>query len=62
MVTLRIKNQKIAAKVHEALIGTPEYVNSKIVISEMKDGSGRYELIFGEENKNDITANFGDII
>ena len=62
MLTLRIKNQKIAAMVHESLVGTPEYVNSKIVLSEMKDGSGRYELIVGEENKNDLTANLGDII
>jgi hypothetical protein len=62
MITLIIKNKKDAEKVHRALIGTPEYVNSKIVISEITDGSGRYELIFGDENNSNITAMLGEIL
>lgn len=61
MVTLRLKNKKIAEKFHKALIGTTEYVNSKIVISEFKDGSGRYDLIFGDENNNDLTVFINDM-
>ena len=57
MITLRM-NKETATRVHDALVGTPEYINSRIVISEMKDGSGRFELILGDENNNDLVANF----
>jgi len=57
MITLRM-NKETATRVHDALVGTPEYINSRIVISEMKDGSGRFELILGDENNNDLVATF----
>ena len=61
MITFRIKDQKEATKIHDALIGTPEYINSKIVLSEMTDGSGRFELFIGDENNNNIIVNIGKI-
>lgn len=42
-------------KIHEALIGTPGYINNEIVLTEEPKGTDRFMIIIGNDNDKDIT-------
>ena len=44
---------KEMTKFHEALVGSPAYVNSEIAICET--GEDEFTLVIGNDNDNDLT-------
>lgn len=44
---------------HKALVGSPGYVGTEIMVTDSLDGNpNRFELIVGENNDNDIAYYF----
>ncbi len=52
-IRLKFKNKEIAEKLHEALIGSPAYIDSEIALV-YDDTYNETNLVVGNDNKGDI--------
>lgn len=52
MLTIKIHGNELAEKIHLSLVGTPAYINSDIVLTDM--GNSDYELYVGDENDDNL--------
>jgi len=53
MLTIKIHGEELAEKIHLSLAGTPAYIDSDIVLTDM--GNSDYELYVGDENDDNLT-------
>ena len=53
MLTIKIHGEELAEKIHLSLAGTPVYIDSDIVLTDM--GNSDYELYVGDENDDNLT-------
>ena len=53
MLTIKIHGEELAEKIHLSLAGTPAYIDSDIILTDMGNYSD-YELYVGDENDNNL--------
>lgn len=53
MIEIKFNDRTVMEKFHEALVGSPAYINSEIAICEEQEG---FVLIVGNENDNNCNV------
>lgn len=59
MIKFRFKSMKNMERCHEALVGSPGYINSEIAI--VKNELGGFDVVVGNVNGHDINIYWMDL-